>query len=101
MIFGPLETQTRSIILFVNKTPLVTWSLDYFFIFNVLQESVKNPNVIAALSTDHSPIMFSLFSKSGGTRGKALWKHNNSLCDKSTYIDSKKKHIYLFKVLLK
>ena len=37
--------------------------------------------------------MFSLFSKSEGTRGKGLWKHNNSLCEKSTYINSMKKHI--------
>ena len=33
--------------------------LDYFFISNVLQESVKNPDVLAAFLTDHSP-MFSL-----------------------------------------
>ena len=32
--------------------------LDYFFISNVLQESVKNPDVLAAFSTDHSPIIF-------------------------------------------
>ena len=38
--------------------------------------------------------MFSVFSKSEGTRGKGLWKHNNSLCEKSTYINSMKKHIY-------
>ena len=37
--------------------------------------------------------MFSLFSKSEGTRGKGLWKHNNSLCEKSIYINSMKKHI--------
>ena len=37
--------------------------------------------------------MFSLFSKFEGKRGKGLWKHNNSLCEKSTYINSMKKHI--------
>ena len=37
--------------------------------------------------------MFSVFSKSEGTRGKGLWKHNNSLCEKSTYTNSMKKHI--------
>ena len=67
--------------------------LDYFFTSNVLQESEKNPDVLAAFSTDHLPIIFSLFSKSEGTRGKGLWKHNNSLCDKSTYINSMNKHI--------
>ena len=67
--------------------------LDYFSMSNVLQESVKNPDVLTAFSTDHSPIMFSLFSKSEGKRGKGLWKHNNSLCEKSAYINSMKKHI--------
>ena len=38
--------------------------LDYFFISNVLQESVKNPDVLAGFSTDK------------GTRGKVSWKHN-------------------------
>ena len=36
--------------------------------------------------------MFSLFSKSEGKGGNGLWKHN-SLCEKSTYINSMKKHI--------
>ena len=47
--------------------------LDYFFISNVSQESVKNPDVLAAFLTDHSPIMFSLFSKSEGKRVKGYW----------------------------
>ena len=34
--------------------------------------------------------MFSLFSKSEGKKGKGLWKHNNSLCEESTYISIKK-----------
>ena len=41
--------------------------LNYFFI-SVLQESVKIPDVLGLFSTDHSPIMFSVFSKSEGTR---------------------------------
>ena len=65
-------------------------SLDYFLICNVLQESVKNLVVLATFLTDHSPIMFSLSSRSEGTRVKGLWKHNNSLCGTSTYINSMK-----------
>ena len=56
-----------------------------------LQELVKNPDVLAAFLTGHSPIIFSLFSKSEGKRGKGLWKYNNSLCEKGTYINSMKK----------
>ena len=40
-----------------------------------------NPIVLAAFATGHSPLMFSLFSKSEGNRGKGLWKGNNSLCE--------------------
>ena len=41
--------------------------LDYFFISNFFQESVKKPDVLAAFLTDHSPITFSLSSKSEKT----------------------------------
>ena len=58
-----------------------------------MQKSVKNPDIVAASSTGYSPIMFSLFSKSEGTRSKCLWKHNNSLCEKSTCINSMKKDV--------
>ena len=67
--------------------------LNYFFISHVLPESVKNPDVLAVFSTDHSPIMFSLFSKSEGTKRKGLWKQHNYLFKKSIYINSMKKHI--------
>ena len=67
--------------------------LNYFFIFNILQESVKSLDVLAAFSTDHSPLMFSLFNKSQGMKDKSFWKHDNSLCEKSTYINGMKKYI--------
>ena len=66
--------------------------LDYFSISTVLQESVKNLDVLAALSTDHPPV-FSFSSKSEGTRHNGLQKHSNSLCKNSTDISSMKKHI--------
>ena len=73
--------------LFPKKTLL-------FFISNVLLESVKDPDVLAVLLTDHSPITFSLlFRKCDGARGKSLWKDNNSLCENSKYINTTKKHI--------
>ena len=95
MTYGELETQTRNVILFVSNTLLVILKEDLtiFFISGVLQESVKNPDVLAAFLTGHSPIIFSVFNKSEGTRGKDLWKHKNSLCEKSTYINGMKKRI--------
>ena len=46
--------------------------LDYFLKSNVLQESVKNLDVLAVFSADLSPITLSLLSKSEGKRGKSL-----------------------------
>ena len=53
--------------------------LDYFFVSNLLQESVNKAEVLAAFSTDHSPLLFSLDLHIDENRGKALWKFNNSL----------------------
>ena len=53
--------------------------LDYFFISNLLQESVNKTEVLAAFSTKHSPLLFSLDLHKDENRGKGLWKFNNSL----------------------
>ena len=101
VIFGELETQIRGVILFLNNILLVNIQrkLDYFFISNVLQESVKTPDVLAAFSTDYLPIMISFFSKSKGKSGKGSWNHNNSLCEESKHNNSMKKHIYTLEKL--
>ena len=57
-----------------------------------MEKKHSSKQVLAVFLTDHSP-MFSRFSKSQETRSKGLWKHNNSLCEKNTYINSMKKHI--------
>ena len=67
--------------------------LDYFVISNVLQESLKNPDILATFTNNHSSIRFFLSSKSEGMGGKGLWEHNNSLCEKNAYINSMEKHI--------
>ena len=43
--------------------------------------------------TDHSPIMLSFSNKFEETKGKGLWKHNNSLWENSTHMNSMKKLI--------
>ena len=85
MIFGELETQTGSAIHFVNNTLLVIFKEDLIIFSYDLQESVKDPDVLAAFSTDQI--------KCKGTRSKCLKKHNNSLCKNSTYINSMTKCI--------
>ena len=44
--------------------------LDYFFVSNTLQESIKDTEILPALSSDHSPIFFSLVSTKPASKGK-------------------------------
>ena len=90
MIYGELETQSQKE---QHSSGYTQKTLDCFFISSVLEESVKNLDVLAAFSTDHSAIIFPLFHKSEGRGGKGLWKHNNSLYEKTTYINGMKKYI--------
>ena len=46
--------------------------LDYFFVSNLLQELVNKTDVLAAFSTDHSPLLFSLDLDKDKNRGKGL-----------------------------
>lgn len=53
--------------------------LDIFIVSNLLQESVKDTEVLPAFSSNHSPILFSLVSTEPASKGKGQWKFNNSL----------------------
>ena len=46
--------------------------LDYFFVSNLLQESINKTDVLAAFSTDHSLLLFSLDFPKDENRGKGL-----------------------------
>ena len=46
--------------------------LDYFFVSDLLQESVNKTYVLAAFSTDDSPLLFSLNLHKDENRGKGL-----------------------------
>ena len=61
--------------------------LDYLFISNNMQESVK---ILNALSTDHSPLFCSFLNLSNTSRVRDLWKFNNSLISLKTLISSMK-----------
>ena len=45
-------------------------TLDYFFVSNKLQESINNTDILASLSTDHSPIFFTLRRSQITAKGK-------------------------------
>ena len=68
--------------------------LDFFLISNMLQESIIRADVLASFCTDHSPIFFSLQLKDMPTRGKGLWKFNNSLTSNDDYVEKMKNQIY-------
>ena len=68
-----------------HSTGFIQRRLDYFFISNSLQESTKTTDTLAAFSTDHSPITFSLCHLKEFQRGKGLWKFNKSLIKNENY----------------
>ena len=72
---------------------LIQRRLDYFYISNSMQVSVKNTDVLASLLTDHSPITFSCFKNEESKRGRGLWKFNNSLIENAEYVLQMKKFI--------
>ena len=67
--------------------------LDYVFISNLLQESVNKTEVLAAFSTDDSPLLISLDLRKDENRGIGLWKFNNSLSMNSDFQTKMKFHI--------
>ena len=44
-----------------------------------MQESIKETEILPALSSGHSPIVYSLVSTEPASKTKELWKFNNSL----------------------
>ena len=64
--------------------------LDYLFISNNMQESVKNVKILNALSTDHSPLFCSFLNLTNISRGRGLWKFNNSLISNTIFVDEMK-----------
>ena len=72
---------------------LIQRRLDYFYISNSMQVSVKNTDVLTSLLTDHSPITFSCFKNEESKRGRGFWKFNNSLIENAEYVLQMKKII--------
>ena len=79
-----------------HSTGFIQRRLDCFFISNSLQKSFKTTDTLAAFSTDHSPITFSLCHLKEFPRGKGLWKFNKSLIKNENYREQMKtliKHV--------
>ena len=70
--------------------------LEDMFISNTLQESVTMTEIRIPVSTDHSPVLFSLSKEKGCFRGKGIWKFNSSLTKDQDYIIEIKKMVHSF-----
>ena len=77
-----------------HSSSFIEWRLDFFHISNILQEFVKNTDVLAFFGTDHSPNVFSLELKDMILCGKGFWKFNNSLISNTKYTEKMQNHIF-------
>ena len=66
------------------------------FISNTLQEFVTMTEILTPISTDHSPVLFSLSKKKDCFRAKGIWKLNSFLTKDHDYISEIKKMIRSF-----
>ena len=70
-----------SILLVLFNADLIT-----FFILNGLQEFASTADILAPISTDHSPVLFSL-SQGKDNISKGFWKFSSSLIIDQNYIN--------------
>ena len=105
MIFGESEIQQKNVLLSVKITfPIsgyIQQRLDYFFVSNKLKKSIKNADILASLSVDHSPISFTLRRLQIIAKGKGLWIFNSSLTLNKEFVEKMKGHISTCLNLLK
>ena len=67
--------------------------LDYFFIFNNIQEFILDSDIIPAVSSDHSPILFSFSKEEQDSKSSWFWNSNNSLLSDNSFKEKLKQHI--------
>ena len=67
--------------------------LDYFFIFNNIQEFILDTDIIPAISSDHSPILISFSKDKQNNKSSGFWKFNNLLLSDDIFKEELKQHI--------
>ena len=75
-----------------KRTPLKQARLDFFLISEILLTNVQDCTIENSYRSDHSPVRL-ILKFNDYTRGKGLWKHNNSLLYDREYVDSINKTI--------
>ena len=81
MIYGEGKKYKIKQFTFIQKHSLgfIQYRFDYILISNTLQEFVTMTEILTPISTDNSPVLFSLSKKKTTIRGKGFWKFNNFL----------------------
>ena len=79
-----------------HSSGFIQCRLDYIFISNTLQEFVTMTEILTPISTDHSPVLFSLSKEKWCFRGKGIWKFNSSFTKDQDYTIEIKKTIPSF-----
>ena len=64
---------------FRQPTPRRLRRLDYFLISNSLQDRIKTCDILASLSSDHSPVILTFECVNPITAGSNYWKFNSQL----------------------
>ena len=78
-------------------TGIIQRRLDYTFISNSLQESVKKTEIRNALSSDHSVVSCSFVNNDTFARESVVWKFNNSLLLNNEFAKKLQTHIEIVK----
>ena len=84
-IWRTKSPQTKSFT-WSQKSPFIFWRLDYSFISNSLQASIKDVDNIATIRTDHSAILLHLQEFEEGKRSTGFWKMNISLLTDEIFV---------------
>ena len=92
MIYGELETINPKHLLFGNVISL-EFRREDLTISNNMQESTKNVKILNALSTEHSLLFCSCLNLTNISKGRGLWKFNNSLISNTNFVDEMKTFI--------
>ena len=75
----------------MHVSGLIQRRLDYLYISNSTQVSVKNIDVLFSILTDHSLITFSCFEDETSNRDRGFWKFNKSLIENEESVHQMKK----------
>ena len=72
-----------------------TKEIGLLLVSNTVQESIKEFEILRALSSDHFPIVHSLVSTEPASKRKELWKFNSSLLLSEEFVTKMRNYIHL------